>query len=105
MSYKWVKTGTLVLRLSDKAFIPEDARNLDWQEFQAWVGLGNAPESADAQPTLNEIAADEVDSRDRLLFEINFDQENRIRQLEGRQTVTRAAYRGALIQAWKDLNV
>lgn len=50
------------------------------------------------------LAATEVDARDRLAFEINFDQESRIRVLEGRPAITRAQYRNALIAAWKSFN-
>lgn len=32
----------------------------------------------------------------RLSFDVNFDQENRIRSLEGKQAITRAQYRAAL---------
>lgn len=39
----------------------------------------------------------------RLLFEINFDQENRVRTLEGRPAITRAQYRTALINTYKAL--
>lgn len=37
----------------------------------------------------------------RLLFEINFDQENRIRALEGQPPVTKAQYKTALINLYK----
>ena len=37
-----------------------------------------------------------LDIFDKLQFEIDFDQESRLRLLEGKQTVTRAQYRAAL---------
>lgn len=40
----------------------------------------------------------------RFLFELNFDQENRIRALEGKAPIARATYRNALITRWKELN-
>jgi hypothetical protein len=46
----------------------------------------------------------EVDAQDRLRFEIAFDIENRVRVLEGRQEITRATYRDALVARWKQLN-
>ena len=39
----------------------------------------------------------------RLLFEINFEQENRLRNLQGQQSITRAQYRNALIATYKSL--
>lgn len=39
----------------------------------------------------------------RLIFEINFDQENRIRVLEGKQAVTKAQYLAALKDRYKAL--
>jgi hypothetical protein len=55
-------------------------------------------------PTQNARAMFEVDAQDRLLFELEFDQENRLRVLEGKAAVTKAQYRDALIARWKALN-
>lgn len=41
---------------------------------------------------------------DRFLFEVNFDQENRLRLLEAKPEITRVQYRNALITRWKELN-
>lgn len=49
-------------------------------------------------------AAAAIDAKDRLLFEINFDQENRLRALEGKVVITMAQYLDALIARWKALN-
>ena len=43
------------------------------------------------------------DRRIRLLFEVNFDQENRIRVLEGKPQITRIQYRDALVSLYKTL--
>src|SRR5688572_28346946 len=49
-------------------------------------------------PTLDERAAAELDSPIwRLIFEVNFDQETRLRVLEGKQAINRLQYRAALI--------
>ena len=53
--------------------------------------------------TQDERAALEVDGL-RLQFEIEFDQENRIRALENKAPITRATYRDALVARWKQLN-
>ena len=53
MSYKLISpvvTGdpiTSVMRLSDGASIPFDNDNIDYQEYLAWVALGNTAQAAD----------------------------------------------------------
>lgn len=49
-------------------------------------------------------AARFVDAVDRLWFEVNFDQENRVRAQESKAQITRIQYRDALIARWKTLN-
>ena len=39
---------TQIQRLSDKAFIPFDPANTDYQEYLAWLADGGVPEEADA---------------------------------------------------------
>ena len=68
---------------------------------ERWVAAAPPPPP---QLTPDEIAQAAVDGKDRLLFEVNFDQENRLRALEGKTAITRAQYRDALIARWKLLN-
>jgi hypothetical protein len=39
-----------VVRDADGALIPADARNVDWQTYQAWLAAGNAPNPAPTPP-------------------------------------------------------
>jgi hypothetical protein len=48
--------------------------------------------------------AERATDENRLLFEINFDQENRLRALEGKLPITRIKYRDALVEEWKRIN-
>jgi len=41
-TYSLLPNTTAVLR-SDGAMIPSDPRNADWQDYQAWLGVGNVP--------------------------------------------------------------
>jgi hypothetical protein len=58
----------------------------------------------DAENTQDKRAMRAIDALDRLQFRRLFNHENRLRQLEGRPTVTAAAYRQDLIDEWKTLN-
>ena len=46
--FKLTENG--VQRGDDGAFIPEDSRNSDWQEYQDWIALGNTPAAKDVPP-------------------------------------------------------
>ncbi len=49
-AYQLVSGFGGVQRTADGAFIPNDARNLDWQAYQAWLGLGNTPDPVPTPP-------------------------------------------------------
>lgn len=81
-----------VLRDSDGAFIPPDDRNADWNDYQVWLALGNTPTPAPAPPP----PPDALNAWDIISAKIDFNQENRIRALEGKVAVTAAQFRTAV---------
>ena len=49
MAYQ-LTTGNTILRLADKAWIPQDPANRDFAEFTAWLEAGNTPDPAPEPP-------------------------------------------------------
>jgi hypothetical protein len=45
--FKTITDTTVLIRLSDNAFIPFDPANTDYQAYLKWVSEGNTPEPAD----------------------------------------------------------
>lgn len=93
----------------DGAEPPDGAIEVDMPpshaDFDTWDG---SRWLRDADADDREAASDfhrefEIDRIRRLLFEINFDQENRIRTLEGEPTITKAQYKTALLVRVKTL--
>jgi hypothetical protein len=35
--------NSVILRLPDNAYIPNDISNIDWQAYQEWLAQGNTP--------------------------------------------------------------
>ena len=106
MSYKVVRESSGVL----VCFGPNE------DSYSPFLSLGRILYIEESEPmptpkTLEQIDAEKVieyasrldDKTQRLLFEINFDQENRVRALEGKSAITKTQYRDALINVWKGL--
>lgn len=77
--------------------IPSQADQDAWTaEYLVWLaGTGPADKECDESVDAAKMT--------RLNFELNFNQENRIRVLEGRSSVTRQQYRDALKVVWRTL--
>lgn len=58
----------------------------------------------DAENTPDKLANRHLDRSDGVIFELCFNQENRLRSLEGAAQITRTQFRNALIALWKQLN-
>ena len=48
--YQRIDGTNSIKRLSDGAIIPEDTRNRDWRDYQAWLSQGNEPEQSQQPP-------------------------------------------------------
>jgi hypothetical protein len=77
--------------------VPSQVTQDGWTaEYAAFVAGGGL---------LDQSATSDLDATKmlQLNFAVNFDQENRIRTLEGKPTITKAQYRAALVTVWKSL--
>lgn len=106
-------TGTYINEEGDEVF-PEIAPGLvevasappGPAEFFTWDGVSQWIEDSNRADTEadREIAATfEASKIQRLLFDMNFDQETRLRVLEGRSVITKVQYRDALLTRLKTL--
>lgn len=56
-----------VIRLSDGAFVPDDARNVDRQRYLAWVADGGTPDLAPSPPLRPQL------TRSQIMRQLNVD--------------------------------
>lgn len=99
---------------TEKDFTLQDDSDGQGVKISYWndAKLGTKPSLADLD-LIDDIAADvaaldreaenviDVNKKDRLLFEINFEQENRIRVLEGKAAITKEQYKTAIKEIYK----
>lgn len=105
--YQWPTATENDFRLED------DGTGVKLKEWNI-AKLGTKPTLVDLD-AIDDVAADDaaldreaentinVNKRDRLLFEINYDQENRMRVLEGASTITKQQYKDAIVTLYKTL--
>ncbi len=85
--------GDKIIKWTDTRSQPTQA------ELNAVVEMDmlKAEEETGAQDAIN------ASKMNKLLFEINFDQENRFRALEGKQSISKNSYKADLINLYKTL--
>lgn len=103
MTIFWVDTqGTLIKATSENipprdgltaVLIPPENGTLQRWEGSKWVDIANRDDVV-AEDDIKH--AFEMDNVTRLLFEINFDQEKRLRVMEGKPAINKTQYRDAL---------
>ena len=84
--------------------VPSPPSHADFETWNFGASQWDRDTDADDREAAGEFTGDFEDNRvKRLLFEINFDQENRLRALEGAPAITKAQYKAALINLLKTL--
>jgi hypothetical protein len=68
--YKAHYSGNCVIRNSDGALIPFDARNSDYIKYVEWLNTGKQPEEADPSPFLQAQQPPEPPTKDELLAKL-----------------------------------
>lgn len=110
MISRWERLNYLVL--APQCRMNEDVNGV--LQITEWTDIRPQPTEAQIDAVadqdvldskIEKEAADAIDSDKvkRLLFELNFDQENRLRVLEGSGAITKLQYKNALITRYKAL--
>ena len=111
MTTYWINSvGELIVATSDpnatpigattSTEIPPEHGSLQIWNGIAWEDLANREDLEADREIKSSFEASRVE---RLLFEINFDQENRLRVIEGSPSVTKTQYKNALKTVLKTL--
>lgn len=87
--YQLIQNSPDVTRTTDGAHIPNDPRNRDWQDYQAWLAAGNTPAVV---PT---ATPEQLQSQYTKLLDAFIDAKSRERGYDNRVTCSmRAGYAG-----------
>jgi hypothetical protein len=75
-----------VIRIADRACIPNDPANMDWVKYQEWLTAGGVPDA------MTPLAPQTPVASQTQLLAVAFNHENRLRVVEGQPPLTLGAF-------------
>lgn len=99
MTMYQLTAGDTILRLTDRAFIPANQNNPDYQNYLDWVRAGNSPD-----PAPDPVAATEPTTEEKLQ-RMGLTPQDLVSVLEGAAGVTIADIKKAAALAQNDVPV